>query len=489
MGRKKIKIQPIKGERNRSATFLKRKAGLFKKAHELAVLTDSDVAVLVFNRNGKLAEFCSGNIEEFLLRYTEYSGTVERRGPEHFAGLDDQALEQERALPPPTWSSRQPSEVMAATHARIDSRRMSHESKMQMEPAAALQSECQKCTTSAFPLSQADMNEVILSATSASSPGASTAGTGMSPSSAPGSAPASTYIQDSVSLAPMAPNVASSISSPSDLSFREPPTSSDWEFLSQSRHLHPNSARLAADRVMPMSTSDTRPLSATYTRWSHPPLEMNSPNMFPSLMSADNMDARRVPTSLSQASSPPQSALIPPTQSTRSTQPTQPPKCTPTPRLQLTPVMDETPNQVMRSPTCSDRAFSIPMAALPSMGVSRNPDESAFMHRPSCVSISPTSSIMPAPTPLPSPIEAVSFQQAQQMSPAPNSSCFPSYDVKVPLMSNEASLSSTGAPAHPDMDPSRLMMELHERHNSIPPPDLLSPSPIVGAQPMSRFTT
>ena len=321
MGRKKIKIQPIKGERNRSATFLKRKAGLFKKAHELAVLTDSDVAVLVFNRNGKLAEFCSGNIEEFLLRYTEYSGTVERRGPEHFAGLDDQALEQERALPPPTWSSRQPSEVMAATHARIDSRRMSHESKMQMEPAAALQSECQKCTASAFPLSQADMNEVILSATSASSPGASTAGTGMSPSSAPGSAPASTYIQDSVSLAPMAPNVASSISSPSDLSFREPPTSSDWEFLSQSRHLHPNSARLAADRAMPMSTSDTRPLSATYTRWSHPPLEMNSPNMFPSLMSADNMDARRVPTSLSQASSPPQSAPIPPTQSTRSTQP------------------------------------------------------------------------------------------------------------------------------------------------------------------------
>ena len=92
MGRKKIKIQPIKGERNRSATFLKRKAGLFKKAHELAVLTDSDVAVLVFNRNGKLAEFCSGNIEEFLLRYTEYSGTVERRGPEHFAGLDDQAV-------------------------------------------------------------------------------------------------------------------------------------------------------------------------------------------------------------------------------------------------------------------------------------------------------------------------------------------------------------------------------------------------------------
>lgn len=73
MGRKKIKIQPIKEDRNRSVTYLKRKAGLFKKAHELAVLTDSDVAVIVFGHNGKLAEFCSGDIDQVLLRYTEVS--------------------------------------------------------------------------------------------------------------------------------------------------------------------------------------------------------------------------------------------------------------------------------------------------------------------------------------------------------------------------------------------------------------------------------
>ncbi|WFD34625.1 vacuolar protein sorting/targeting protein PEP1 [Malassezia cuniculi] len=85
MGRRKISIEPIAGDRNRSATYLKRKTGLFKKAYELAVLTDSEVAVIVFGRNGKLAEFCSGDIDQFLLRYTEYNGTVEKRGPEHFA--------------------------------------------------------------------------------------------------------------------------------------------------------------------------------------------------------------------------------------------------------------------------------------------------------------------------------------------------------------------------------------------------------------------
>lgn len=73
MGRKKIKIQRIQEDRNRSVTYLKRKAGLFKKAHELAVLTDSDVAVIVFGHNGRLAEFCSGDIDRLLLRYTEVS--------------------------------------------------------------------------------------------------------------------------------------------------------------------------------------------------------------------------------------------------------------------------------------------------------------------------------------------------------------------------------------------------------------------------------
>lgn len=73
MGRKKIRIAPITDDRNRSVTYLKRKAGLMKKAHELAILTNSEVAVIVFSQNNKLAEFSSSDIDQLLLRYTNVS--------------------------------------------------------------------------------------------------------------------------------------------------------------------------------------------------------------------------------------------------------------------------------------------------------------------------------------------------------------------------------------------------------------------------------
>jgi hypothetical protein len=56
-------------------TFLKRKGGLFKKAHELSVLCSVDVAVIIFGNNRKLYEFSSGDIGETLRRY-QYVGPV-----------------------------------------------------------------------------------------------------------------------------------------------------------------------------------------------------------------------------------------------------------------------------------------------------------------------------------------------------------------------------------------------------------------------------
>lgn len=70
MGRRKISIAPISDDRNRQVTFLKRKNGLFKKAYELGVLCSADVAVVVFNANGKLFEFGSGDLDSILLRYS-----------------------------------------------------------------------------------------------------------------------------------------------------------------------------------------------------------------------------------------------------------------------------------------------------------------------------------------------------------------------------------------------------------------------------------
>ncbi|CAG8956849.1 hypothetical protein HYFRA_00012304 [Hymenoscyphus fraxineus] len=86
MGRRKIEIKAIKDDRNRSVTFLKRKGGLFKKAHELSVLCSVDVAVIIFGNNKKLYEYSSSDIGEILTRYQYYGGANEHKGPADFNG-------------------------------------------------------------------------------------------------------------------------------------------------------------------------------------------------------------------------------------------------------------------------------------------------------------------------------------------------------------------------------------------------------------------
>ncbi|KAK9239792.1 hypothetical protein V1525DRAFT_397663 [Lipomyces kononenkoae] len=83
MGRRKILIKPLKDERNRSVTFLKRKAGLFKKAHELSVLCSVDIAVIIFGHNKKLYEFTSCDTRQLIERYN-YTTPHERKGPADF---------------------------------------------------------------------------------------------------------------------------------------------------------------------------------------------------------------------------------------------------------------------------------------------------------------------------------------------------------------------------------------------------------------------
>ncbi|KAF8316604.1 hypothetical protein DL93DRAFT_2077843 [Clavulina sp. PMI_390] len=89
MGRRKIEIQPILHDRNRSVTFLKRKNGLFKKAYELGVLCSVDVLVVVFGHNGKLYEYSSAggsNPSKILDKRVHWGGEREGRGPQDFNG-------------------------------------------------------------------------------------------------------------------------------------------------------------------------------------------------------------------------------------------------------------------------------------------------------------------------------------------------------------------------------------------------------------------
>ncbi|XP_074521894.1 myocyte-specific enhancer factor 2A-like [Halichoeres trimaculatus] len=79
MGRKKIQITRIVDERNRQVTFMKRKFGLMKKAYELSVLCDCEIALIIFNSSNKLFQYASTDMDKVLLKYTEYNEPHESR--------------------------------------------------------------------------------------------------------------------------------------------------------------------------------------------------------------------------------------------------------------------------------------------------------------------------------------------------------------------------------------------------------------------------
>ncbi|XP_023537833.1 MADS-box protein SVP-like isoform X3 [Cucurbita pepo subsp. pepo] len=76
MAREKIKIKKISNLTARQVTFSKRRRGLFKKAEELSVLCDAEVALLVFSATGKLFEFSSSSVKDVITRYNLHSSNL-----------------------------------------------------------------------------------------------------------------------------------------------------------------------------------------------------------------------------------------------------------------------------------------------------------------------------------------------------------------------------------------------------------------------------
>lgn len=66
MGRGKIAIAKIESRTNRQVTFSKRRVGLLKKAHELSVLCDAQIGLIIFSCTGKLFEYCSESTRSIL---------------------------------------------------------------------------------------------------------------------------------------------------------------------------------------------------------------------------------------------------------------------------------------------------------------------------------------------------------------------------------------------------------------------------------------
>ena len=63
MGRGKIQIKRIENKTNQQVTYSKRRNGILKKAHELTVLCDAKVSLIMISNNNRLHEFLSPGLQ------------------------------------------------------------------------------------------------------------------------------------------------------------------------------------------------------------------------------------------------------------------------------------------------------------------------------------------------------------------------------------------------------------------------------------------
>ncbi|CAL5039853.1 unnamed protein product [Urochloa decumbens] len=77
MGRGKVELKRIENRVSRQVTFSKRRKGLLKKAHELAVLCDVDVGVVVFSERGKMSQYPEppASLTDLIRRYEAVNNT------------------------------------------------------------------------------------------------------------------------------------------------------------------------------------------------------------------------------------------------------------------------------------------------------------------------------------------------------------------------------------------------------------------------------
>ncbi|CAI9781560.1 unnamed protein product [Fraxinus pennsylvanica] len=66
-------MRRIENATSRQVTFSKRRNGLLKKAFELSVLCDAEVALIIFSPRGKLYEFSSSSTRQTIERYQRHT--------------------------------------------------------------------------------------------------------------------------------------------------------------------------------------------------------------------------------------------------------------------------------------------------------------------------------------------------------------------------------------------------------------------------------
>ncbi|KAL7141147.1 hypothetical protein ABFS83_08G034700 [Erythranthe nasuta] len=81
MGRGRVELKRIENKISRQVTFSKRRSGLSKKAKEISVLCDAEVALIVFSTKGKLFEYSSdSSMGRILERYEQCTYSQKKIG-------------------------------------------------------------------------------------------------------------------------------------------------------------------------------------------------------------------------------------------------------------------------------------------------------------------------------------------------------------------------------------------------------------------------
>ncbi|KAM3309144.1 hypothetical protein P3S67_010888 [Capsicum chacoense] len=73
MVRGKVEMRRIENATSRKVTFSKRRNGVMKKAYEISVLCDAEVAIMIFSQKGRLYQFSISSMEKIIERYHEYA--------------------------------------------------------------------------------------------------------------------------------------------------------------------------------------------------------------------------------------------------------------------------------------------------------------------------------------------------------------------------------------------------------------------------------
>ncbi|KAK4489469.1 hypothetical protein RD792_005278 [Penstemon davidsonii] len=83
MVRGKVRMERIENTTRRLVTFSKRRNGLLKKAFELSVLCDAEVALIIFSQKGRLYQFSSSNMQKTIERYREHTKELKNTSTEN----------------------------------------------------------------------------------------------------------------------------------------------------------------------------------------------------------------------------------------------------------------------------------------------------------------------------------------------------------------------------------------------------------------------